>query len=203
MPATDTRGRFLQTAVRLLHQRGYEGMSLNELIAESGAPRGSLYHHFPGGKDQLVREATLHGIAQVDAFLRDCFAPERDPVTGVRSYATEAARELSESGFIFGCPVAPLILDGIGEGELSVICRNALESWQQMIAARFRAAGLTDVRAASFATLVVSAVEGALLMARALHDSRPLLQVGDELAWQAENLLQREGRHPCNRTKRH
>jgi TetR/AcrR family transcriptional regulator, lmrAB and yxaGH operons repressor len=189
MPATDTRGRFLQAAVRLLHQRGYEGMSLNELIADSGAPRGSLYHHFPGGKDQLVREATLHGIAQVDAFLRECFAPERDPVTGVRSYATEAARELSESGFIFGCPVAPLILDGIGEGELAAICREALVSWQGLIASRFQAAGLTADRANPFATLVVSAVEGALLMARALRDPQPLLQVGAELAGQAENLF--------------
>jgi TetR/AcrR family transcriptional regulator, lmrAB and yxaGH operons repressor len=186
--ANETRRRFVDTTAGLLHQHGYAGTSLNGILAASGAPRGSLYYHFPGGKDQLVQEATSNSVATVTEFLRDCFAPDRDPVVAVRRYAAEAARELSESGYVFGCPVAPLILDAIDE-ELARICREAVDVWQGIVAARLRSAGLGE-RADSFASLVVSAVEGALVVARARRDATALEHAGAELASQLESLLQ-------------
>ncbi len=193
---TDTRTRLVETAAELLHERGYEGMSLTEVLSRSGAPRGSLYYHFPGGKDELVCEATRIGVEYVSSFLQTTFSPRADPIDGVYRYAGEATRELSESGFIFGCPVAPIVLDGVASAELRVICREAMFTWQRIIAERLRLAGLGHERAISFAALLVSAVEGALLVARALREVTPLQQVGCELAAQLEGMLRtREGAH--------
>jgi TetR/AcrR family transcriptional regulator, lmrAB and yxaGH operons repressor len=186
---TDTRTRFVEAAAELLHERGYEGMSLSDVLSRSGAPRGSLYYHFPGGKDELVCEATRFGVNHVSAFLKTCFGPDADPVDAVRRYANEAARELAESGFIFGCPVAPIVLDGVASAKLRVICREAMFTWQRIIAERLRLAGLDHERAISFAALLVSAIEGALLVARALREIAPLEQVGSELAAQLEAML--------------
>lgn len=186
---SDTRARFVDTTAELLHERGYEGTSLKEIIAQSGGPRGSLYYHFPGGKDELVCEATRQGVAYVSGFLRECFAPDADPVAAVRHYAAEAGRELSESGYIFGCPVAPIVLDGVQSDELGAICRDAMQSWQEIIAERLRLAGLGEDRAASFAGVLVSAVEGGLLVARAAREVAPLDRIGAELAAQLAAML--------------
>jgi TetR/AcrR family transcriptional regulator, lmrAB and yxaGH operons repressor len=184
-----TRARFIETTSRLLHARGYQGTSLTEILAESGAPRGSLYYHFPGGKDELVREATLRSIEAISEFLRECFSPQADPVAAVRQYAGEAARELAESNFVLGCPVAPLILDGVEGHELGRLCREAMTTWQAIITGRLAAEGLSRDRSASFSSLLVSAIEGALLTSRALRDTRPLDQVGEELSHLLQLLL--------------
>ncbi len=187
---TDTRKQFVETTSQLLHERGYEGTSLKDILAKSGAPRGSLYYHFPGGKDELVCAATRHGVDYVSEFLRECFAADADPIAAVRAYASEAGRELAESGYILGCPVAPIVLDGIQSPELGDICREAMATWQDIIAGRLRLAGLEDERAMSFAALLVSAIEGALLVARALREVTPLDRVGSELAAQLTAMLQ-------------
>ena len=77
-----TRERMLEATARLLHQRGYRGVNLNDILTESDAPRGSLYHHFHEGKDQLVQEAMLREVQRIDRFLLDGFHEAADPVEG-------------------------------------------------------------------------------------------------------------------------
>lgn len=178
-----TRERMLEAAARLVHQRGYRGVSLNDILAKSEAPRGSLYHHFPGGKDQLVQEAMLREVERIDRFLLDAFHEAADPVEGVRAYVGAAAEELRSSGFVLGCPVAPVILDSPEtSSELARACRESVERWHQILRDRLRTAGLPSHRAESLALLVVSAVEGALILARARRDTGPLERVQTELA---------------------
>ena len=83
--ANDTRTRMLEATARLLRQRGYHGTSLNDILAASGAPRGSLYFHFPGGKDQLVIEVTRASVAAVAEQLRDTLAAETRPGEAIRN----------------------------------------------------------------------------------------------------------------------
>jgi TetR/AcrR family transcriptional regulator, lmrAB and yxaGH operons repressor len=177
-----TRERMLEATARLLHQRGYRGVSLNEILIESDAPRGSLYHHFPEGKDQLVQEAMLREVERIDRFLLDAFHEAADPVEGVRAYVGAAAEELRTSGFVLGCPVAPIILDSPeASSDLARACRKSIERWHQILRDRLRTAGLASHRAESLASLVVSAVEGALILARGRRDTAPLDAVQEEL----------------------
>ena len=83
--ANDTRTRILETTALLLRQRGYHGTSLNDILSASAAPRGSLYFHFPGGKDQLVIEVTRASVAEVAERLSDQLAAAKSPAVAVRS----------------------------------------------------------------------------------------------------------------------
>jgi TetR/AcrR family transcriptional repressor of lmrAB and yxaGH operons len=180
--AKDTRTRMIETTARLLQHRGYHGTALSDILAESSAPRGSLYFHFPGGKDQLVIEATRAAIAESTQALREALAEAKTPAQGVRAYAEEAARIMQESDYTFGCPVAPVILDATaGLAELAELCRQAFEDWLGLLRASFVAAGIPGRRAQALAVFVVSAIEGALVMARGYRDCGPLTTVAAEL----------------------
>jgi TetR/AcrR family transcriptional repressor of lmrAB and yxaGH operons len=180
--ASDTRTRMIETTARLLQHRGYHGASLNEILEASGAPRGSLYFHFPGGKEQLAIEATRAAVDEATQALAAVLAQSKTAAAGVRGYAEAAAQLMRESDFTFGCPVSPLILDASGGvAELAKLCREAFETWTGMIAAALAAAGVPKGRAAALALLSVTAIEGALLAARAYRDIKPLMTVGAEL----------------------
>lgn len=180
--AKDTRTRIVETTARLLQHRGYHGTSLSDILEQSGAPRGSLYFHFPGGKDQLAIEATRAAVEEATKALRQALAEARTPAQGVRAYAEAAARLMRETDYTFGCPVAPVILDAAGGvAALAEICRRAFDSWAGMMRASFVAAGMPAKRAHALALLVVSSIEGLLLIVRANRDCSALMTVAAEL----------------------
>jgi TetR/AcrR family transcriptional repressor of lmrAB and yxaGH operons len=180
--SSDTRERMIESTARLLQHRGYYGTSLSDILAASGAPRGSLYFHFPGGKDQLVVEATRATVAIATAELHSALESAPSPGKGVRSYAEAAAGLMCESDFTFGCPVAPVILDATGEvSELAALCRQALDDWTGAIRDRLLTAGQGRARADRLALMAIAAIEGALVIARARRDEGALRQVGEEL----------------------
>jgi AcrR family transcriptional regulator len=180
--AQDTRARMIETTARLLQHRGYYGTALSDILEASGAPRGSLYFHFPDGKDELVIEATRASVAIATRELGETLAKAKTPGEGVRAYAEAAARIMRETDFTFGCPVAPVILDATGGvDELAHICKAAFEEWGRMLQARFAEAGIPARKARSLALLAIAAIEGLLLIARAYRDCAAMLQVAAEL----------------------
>jgi TetR/AcrR family transcriptional repressor of lmrAB and yxaGH operons len=193
--ATDTRTRMIETTARLLQHRGYHGTSMSEILAASDAPRGSLYFHFPGGKEQLAIEATRAAVDEATQALAAMLAQSKTAAAGVRAYAEAAAELMKQSDFTFGCPVSPVILDASGGvADLAALCREAFETWTGMIAAALAAAGLPKGRAAALALLSVTAIEGALLAARAYRDVKPLMTVGAELESVLSSALPRRRR---------
>lgn len=103
--AKDTRTRMLETTALLLRQRGYHGTSLNDILSTSGAPRGSLYFHFPDGKDQLVVEVTRDSVEKVTQRLGEALAAEADPAVAVHHIYQAIGRMLEENEFTLGCPI--------------------------------------------------------------------------------------------------
>jgi len=180
--ASDTRTRMLRTTARLLQHRGYFGTSLSDILAASGAPRGSLYFHFPGGKDQLVIEATRLAVDETSAFLRATLVGARTPAEGVRRFFEAAADLLVETDYSFGCPVAPVILDAPDAlPELREICRQAFEEWTGLFRASLAGAGVPAARAAALAVLIEAALEGLLLIGRAYRDTGAMREVAAEI----------------------
>jgi TetR/AcrR family transcriptional repressor of lmrAB and yxaGH operons len=187
----DTRERMIETTAGLVHRRGFHGTSLNEILAESGAPRGSLYYHFPGGKEELVLEATRQGVARITQFLKEIFTQAPDAAEAVRAFIEAAAHELHDSGFVFGCPVAPIILDSPQSSALAKVCREALEEWQGVLVEGLGSAGIEGGRAKSLAVMIVCGLEGGLILARARREIAPLDAVGEELALMVRSALPR------------
>ena len=179
----DTRARMIGATARLLQHRGYYGTALSDILKASGAPRGSLYFHFPGGKNQLVLEATRQAVEETTAYLRATLAEARGPAEGVRAFFDAAADLLVETEYTFGCPVAPVILDAPDAlPELQELCRKAFEEWVGLFRDAFAAAGIPPDRAAALAILVEATMEGLLLVARAYRETAAFRQVAAELA---------------------
>ncbi|MDG4877559.1 TetR/AcrR family transcriptional regulator [Mesorhizobium sp. WSM4935] len=181
--ATDTRTRMIEATALLIRQRGYHGTSLNDILSASGAPRGSLYFHFPGGKDQLVIEVTRASVADVTERLGAALSEESDPAVAVHHIYQSVARMLEENEFSLGCPVAPVVLDGPNDvPDLTEICRSAFEQWIGLLRQAFVRAGVPERRAQALALLVESSLEGLMVIARATRDRAPVSVVADEVA---------------------
>lgn len=174
--------RMIETTARLLQHRGYHGVSLNEILVAAEAPRGSFYFHFPGGKDQLVLDATRLSIAQTTEFLRTTLSESPDPAGALRIFIEETASMMAASGYTFGCPVAPLILDAPGGlTDIETLCREAFEEWTGIIRDALVAAGVPAERAGTLALMVEATHEGLFLIARAYRDTAPLMKGAGEL----------------------
>ncbi|MBZ9766766.1 TetR/AcrR family transcriptional regulator [Mesorhizobium sp. CA6] len=181
--ATDTRTRMIEATALLIRKRGYHGTSLNDILSASAAPRGSLYFHFPGGKDQLVVEVTRASVADVTERLGAALLEESDPAVAVHHIYQSVARMLEENEFSLGCPVAPVVLDAPNDvPDLVEICRSAFEQWIGLLRQAFVRAGVPERRAQALALLVESSLEGLMVIARATRDRAPVQAVADEVA---------------------
>ena len=179
--SSDARQRMVGTAARLFRRQGYCATGWRQVVAESGAPWGSQAHYFPQGKEQLAAEAVELAGARYEALLREGLN-DSHPADFIEAWAALAASELEASGWADGCPVATVTLEMAHTSErIAATCSAALLSWRQSIADALMAHGLAAADAASVAALVVSGIEGALLLARAGRDAGPLRTVGHEL----------------------
>jgi AcrR family transcriptional regulator len=169
----DGRALLLDGARQLLAEKGYAGMELRDVALRGKAPRGSIYHHFPGGKVQLAREAAeLEGTAIRD--LIEGSLEERGLKKTLTLFGEIFRRRVADHPERLGCPVAAAALARPEDSELAATATAAFQSWEQPIAAALRDEGVRAGDAKTFAGLVVSTVEGALLRARAAGSQEPL-----------------------------
>ena len=168
MPRTTTaRGDAIATAARLFHRQGYHGTGLAQVLAESGAPKGSFYFHFPGGKEQLAVEAVRASSATVEALITHAADRARDAPDVVRRAGRAIARWLEESNFEQGCAVATLAAEAAGTSTpIREACENAYDRWRALFAEAMCEGGVSAAPASELATMTVAAIEGATLIAR-------------------------------------
>jgi AcrR family transcriptional regulator len=170
----------IQSAALLMRERGVEATSFSEVLARSGAPRGSIYHHFPGGKAQLIEEATRYAGDFTAAGIIASTAHE-DPVGAVREFTAMWLRLLRESDFAAGCPVVAASLESDRAPGARNAAARAFLHWEDLLA-QVLADRLDDPdRARSLATLVIASIEGAVVVSRAVRSTGPLERVGTEL----------------------
>ncbi|PKK13884.1 MULTISPECIES: TetR/AcrR family transcriptional regulator [Thermomonospora] len=179
--ATDSRERMVRSAAYLFRERGYSGTGFRDVIAHSGAPRGSIYHHFPGGKVQLAQEAVRYAGEFLNAGIEKAMEGG-DPAAAVDAFVGWWRGVLIKSGFRAGCPVAAVTVECHDEvPQLAEAAAAVFDRWQDTLATGLANAGIPDARAARLARLIVAAVEGATLLCRAHRDVRPLDDVVAEL----------------------
>lgn len=164
----------IDSAVALLREGGTGAVTLDAVLRRAEAPRGSIYHHFPGGREQLLLEAGEQGAdfigRAIDELPGDCAAL-------VDHFLAFWRTALVESDFEAGCPVAVLALTP-GSSETVGVAHEAFTRWTSAIAARLVAEGRTPERARALATAALAAVEGAILLARAHRSTQPIDDVG-------------------------
>lgn len=167
------RVRLIETTAGLLQRQGYRNTGLNQILEEAGTPKGSLYHYFPGGKEELAAAAIAHAATDVATRLTAICAAEATPESAIDAVLDHFIAELEESGFQKGCPVATVALEEAGQNPtLQQACAQAYQVWQSGLEAFLQAHGRPDAAGAAEAFLV--ALEGALLLSRVRHDTNPL-----------------------------
>jgi len=183
----------VRSAAYLFRERGYSGTGFRDVIAHSGAPRGSIYHHFPGGKVQLAVEAVRYAGDFVAAGTESTIR-EGDPVAAVHAFVGWWRRVLTKSEFQAGCPIAAVTVESHEEApQLAEAAAAAFARWKEALATGLVAGGCSPGRAAGVSTLIVAAVEGATILCRAAHDTSALDQVAEELELVVENALKAPG----------
>ena len=162
-----TRDRLISAMLQALRTRGYHGVGLNELLSMAQAPKGVLYHHFPGGKAELAVQAIETVAAQIGTSLDRLRARSGDPVQALGAWMDAAEQALAQSGFERGCPLATIALESGPEDEsIRRALAQSFATVRERLAALLIDAGLPADKASGLAALIVSAYEGALLQAR-------------------------------------
>lgn len=165
----------LETTGRLLQRQGYAATGLNQVVAESEAPKGSLYFHFPGGKEQLAAEALTRSGSSMAGSLAEVLSSSRSTAGGVRRWVKLLATQLEATDFTAGCPIATVALEAAPSSDvISVAASSAYASWVAAIADGLRDEGLTAGRARTAAVAAVAAIEGAMVLAKASRTTAPL-----------------------------
>ena len=159
----------------LLARRGYNGMGLKAVSEAAGLPFGSIYHHFPGGKEEIAAHAIVRiGRAGADS-LTALFAGSDSPEAALRAMFDFMADRLERSGWEAGCSVGTPAQDGPSDSEaVRQACDDALACMVDAVAGGLAGHGVPEGRAAGLATTVLAAYEGAALMARVQRSSAPL-----------------------------
>jgi AcrR family transcriptional regulator len=170
----------VRSAAALIRTRGVSATSLSEVLADSGAPRGSIYHHFPQGKEQLAEDAIRWTSERVLAHQTQCRATTPH---GVLDCFIDMWRQVVlESGGAAGCVVAGVAIDTIpGQPGLIDVVRATFDSWVDLLAGQLEAVGVPHERCASIARVTLAGMEGALILCRAQRDVGPLETVAAEL----------------------
>ena len=181
--ATDARARMIGSMQRMLQTKGYAASGLIELVADSHAPKGSIYHHFPGGKEELAAAAIRVSGAEAAAATARALAGTRTPAAGVRLILDWLSNQLATSNYRYGCPIATTTLEIASESDVvQQACAEAYAAWHAAIADRLIADGRKRRSADDAATLVLAAMEGALILCRAQCSVRPLKVLADNVS---------------------
>ncbi|MFC9331288.1 TetR/AcrR family transcriptional regulator [Kitasatospora sp. NPDC057015] len=171
----ETRARLIAGTRVLIEAHGYFGTGLNQIVAESGAPRGSLYFHFPEGKDQLVAAALVDAGREVEDLLTSLVAEGADSGAITHRLVRVFADRLQGSDYAKGCPIATVALEVAGTNEpLRAVCAGVYESWQRVLAGRFEAEGFRPAEAVVAAGQALALLEGAVLLASVRRSREPL-----------------------------
>jgi TetR/AcrR family transcriptional repressor of lmrAB and yxaGH operons len=172
------RDAMIEAAWLLIAERGLEGMSTREVLARTGAPRGSVYHHFPRGRTELIELA----IDRSRRWMQDQIASIKaeTPADVVTGYMGIWRRVVEGTDFHAGCAATGAVTGGYDPGVLSR-AEAALSDASDALAALFQQAGLAPTEAGQRATLLVCAAEGAVILARARRSVEPLTLIAEQL----------------------
>jgi TetR/AcrR family transcriptional regulator, lmrAB and yxaGH operons repressor len=176
------REQIILTMCDLLEAQGYHSSGLNQLVKESGAPKGSLYHYFPDGKEGLAAEAIAHSGRYLNERIRQGLMAEASPAKAVQRFVERIADLVESSGFRAGGPLTTVAMETATTNErLNRCCQAAFAQIEAAFAEKLVAGGIAAGRAAELATFITSAIEGGTLLSRTRHSGDPLRLVAREL----------------------
>lgn len=187
---SNTKERLVTASAGLFRRQGYAATGVKEIVTAAEAPFGSMYHHFPGGKEELGAEAIRSAGAVYGLLAEVILDPAPDLVTGVREFYRLAGVNLQETGWADACPIATVALEVSSTSEpLRQACADVFEGWLQAAIPRFIKHGIAPGRARELAIALVCQLEGAFVLCRAMRTTEALDVAGELMAGVVEREL--------------
>lgn len=184
------RENMLAAASSLFRARGYEGIGIAELLEKSGAPRGSLYFHFPGGKEQIGAEVINGFATRTAARFRELDESGVDLDTFIISVFKTTAKESKGCDFDGSCPIAAIAAGfGVDDKLLAVAIRDCFAAWEAAIGDAARARGMSEKNATVFASAFLASMEGAFVLSKAQRSTAPHINASRAMQALAAALL--------------
>lgn len=179
---SNTRDDIIRATCTLLEVQGYHATGLNQILKASNTPKGSLYYHFPGGKEELAAEA----IAQVGQVVLKNIAANLarldDPADSIQGFIEYIAYNVALTDFQAGGPITTVALEAASTSErLRTTCQQIYNHWQDAFATKLKASGFEDARAERIAALIIAAIEGGVILCRTSRSRTPLDEVAQEI----------------------
>ncbi len=179
---SNAREQILQTTCALLEKQGYHGTGLNEIIKESGSPKGSLYYYFPEGKEQIAAEAVLQSGSQTAARIRLGLNESSNAAKAVSDFILNIADHVERSGFGAGSPLTAVAMEtATASTRINAACHEAYQMLKSAFYDKLIECGFSKTKADELATFIVSAIEGGIILSRTSHTSDPLRLVAKQL----------------------
>ncbi|MBY8913422.1 TetR/AcrR family transcriptional regulator [Bacillus sp. YC2] len=178
----DSREKILAAATRLFQLQGYYGTGLNQIIKESGAPKGSLYYHFPGGKEQLAIEAVNEMSGYIRLKIKESLDAHPDPVKSIQLFLKDLSSQFTCPENFEGFPVGLLAAEtSLTSENLQKACQNAYQEWETLFAGKLRSAGFSEEKAAEISTVLNAMIEGGIILSLAKKDSMPIIHISKQI----------------------
>ena len=185
-----TRERILDAGAELFRRQGYAGTGLKQLVGRAEAPFGSLYHHFPGGKDQLAAESIKRAGAYYLQLVAEKLLAHPDLVTGVREAFLAAGQTLVDTDYADACPIETIALEVASTNEpLRLATAEVFDSWLDGLTALLVHEGLPEAAGRALAHVIISALEGAFILARTARTTEALEANAEAMATLVEHAL--------------
>src|SRR5258707_12041892 len=192
--SSNTRAKMVAGAADLMSRRGVNATSMRDVVRHTGTPRGSIGHHFPRGKQQLIEDALVFAGSQVSGPLRQ-LTQQHGAISGLRAFIALWRQTLERSKFQAGCPVLAVAVeqyvndatekdgmpDQAAQKHLLDLANGVFADWQRIMFTALRHEGVAPARARRLAALVIASTEGTVAMCRAARNARPLDDVRQEL----------------------
>lgn len=179
---TSTRDQIIETTRSLLETQGYHATGLNQIVKESGAPKGSLYHYFPEGKEEITEEAIRRAGSYVTERITANLAQIKDAADAIEALIRTIADAVEASEFQTGGPLMTVAMETTTTSvRLNLACREAYTMLQAAFQIRLEAGGYSPQRAAQLATFVTAGIEGGTVLSRTYHSGDPLRQIAVEM----------------------
>lgn len=180
---TSTRDQIIETTCNLMESQGFHGTGLNQIVKESGTPKGSLYYYFPAGKDEIAEASIQWAGRTVAERIRHGLAGSDDAADAIQQFVTTIAHYVEVSGFQSGGPLLTVAMETATTNErLNLACREAYTLLQSAFEEKLVACGYAESRTKDLATWITASIEGGVILSRTYHTGDPLRLIARQLA---------------------
>jgi AcrR family transcriptional regulator len=178
-----TKDRFIEATADLFRHQGYTATGVKEIVDAAGAPFGSMYHFFPGGKEELGAATIRWSGGLYGQLIGMFYDATTDPVAATRRFFDAAADTVRDTNYADACPIATVALEVASASELlRVATSDVFESWLRMLETHLVRVGLTKKQSANLAVALFCLLEGAFILARSTRDEGHIRTAGRSAA---------------------